>query len=134
MTDADLRAACQQIVAHLRARLTPQIRAELVEQAEAALYGSSWLKRGVGKARKRRAQPKQTRRYQRRDGGQTVPQRLLNALDRREFSAVGLANETGITLPIVRTTLTRLTREGRVTHNGSRPALYSLPMAAQAAE
>jgi hypothetical protein len=43
MTDLDLRAACAAIVANIR----EQERQRLIAEAEAAIYGADWFKRGV---------------------------------------------------------------------------------------
>jgi hypothetical protein len=43
VTDLQLRQACAAIVANIR----EQERQRLLAEAEAAIYGSSWFKRGV---------------------------------------------------------------------------------------
>jgi len=43
VTDLQLRAACAAIVANIR----EQERQRLIQQAEAAIYGSTWFKSGV---------------------------------------------------------------------------------------
>jgi hypothetical protein len=135
MTDLDLRLACQEIADRLRESIRAEVRAELVQQAEQAIYGSSWFNSGVKRARLRLVekpkQEKRTRSYNRRDGKPTLPDRIFDALYEGGLTAVDVACMVGEKLPIVRTTLTRLHREGRVQHDGQRPALYSLPAEAE---
>lgn len=124
MTDLELRQACQSIVSTIR----EQERAKLIAEAESAIYGSDWFKSGVKRARLRLVEkPKLTRSYSRRDGKPTLPDRIFDVLYNVELSAADIACFIGEKLPIVRTTLTRLHREGRVQHDGQRPALWSLP-------
>ena len=129
MTDPELRAACQQIVTHLRARLTPEIRAELVAEAEAAIFGSDWFKRGVAKARKRNAK--------RRDYGSKVAA-ILSLLSRHPWAnAAEIANETGLDQVTVCQRLILLRKSGRIERRGERrhyQYALAVPASDQAAE
>jgi hypothetical protein len=128
MTDLQLHSACPHLLTQLRAVLTPQIRAELVEQAERAVYGSDWFKRGVTQARKRKARP---------DYGSKVAA-ILTLLSRRNWiGAAEIANETGLDQVTVCQRLILLRKSGRIERRGERRRYQyaiAVPTSAQAAE
>lgn len=128
MTDLQLRQACQQIALRFRAALTAEIRAELVREAEAAIFGSSWFKRGVKKARKRKPV---------RDYGSKVSA-VLAVLSRHPWAnAAEIANETGFDQVTVYQRLILLRKSGRIERRGERrhyQYAIAVPASAQAAE